>query len=78
MKLKRTMQRTEARLREAKASAVDASAAVTRKRKAAREAEEDFYSGVRLARFCYGVPCASATKPAAAKLTSTTKVHDYP
>ncbi len=71
------MQRTEAKLREAKASAVDASVAVTRKRKAATEAEEDFYSVVRLARFCNGLPCAAATKPAAAKLTST-KAQDYP
>jgi hypothetical protein len=53
MKSKRAMQRIEAKLCEAKAAAVDATAAVDRKRKKMADAEEDFNSGIRLSRHCY-------------------------
>jgi hypothetical protein len=55
MKTKRAMQRLESDLREDKAAAVDAPAAVDRKRKAAADAEDDFNSGILLARHCYGL-----------------------
>jgi hypothetical protein len=63
MKTKRMMQRLESDLREAMAAAVDATAAVDRKRKAAADAEDSFNSDVRLARHCYGLKCA-ALEPA--------------
>lgn len=63
MKTKRAMQRLESELREAKAAAVDATAAVDRKRKAAADAEDDFNADIRLARHCYGLGCA-ALEPA--------------
>jgi hypothetical protein len=58
MKTKRAMQRIESDdsdLREAKAAAVNATAAVDRKRKAAADAEDGFNSDIRLARHCYGL-----------------------
>jgi hypothetical protein len=64
MKTKRMMQRLESRLREAKAAAVDATAAVDRKRKAAADAEDDFNADIRLARHCYGIRCAALEKAA--------------
>jgi hypothetical protein len=61
MKTKRTMQRIESDLREAKAAAVDATAAVDRKRKAAAYAEDGFNSDILLARHCYGLQRAAKT-----------------
>jgi hypothetical protein len=65
MKTKRMMQRLESELsdlREAKAAAVDATAAVDRKRKAAADAEDDFNADIRFARHCYGIRCAALEK----------------
>jgi hypothetical protein len=64
MKTKRIMQRLESDLREAKEAAVDATAAVDRKRKAAADAEDDFNADIRLARHCYGIRCAALEKAA--------------
>ena len=64
MKTKRMMQRLESDLREAKAAAVDAIAAVDRKRKAAADAEDGFNSDIRSARHCYGLQSALKCAPA--------------
>ena len=64
MKTKRMMQRLESDLREAKAAAVDATAAVDRKRKAAADAEDGFNSDIRSARHCYGLQSALKCAPA--------------